>query len=133
MKRLVLLAGLLICLLCPSLALAAETSSDKMILDWTTTKVWVSGESLCVSGTFVNKRSDLTITKLNDFLLRLRYTDKDGKEQVFEGRPVKLPLCKIPASSSKKLNLVFGKFDSEIHNWVTTQSYQFTYINGARF
>lgn len=134
MKRVFLLITLLLVLMCPALAGAAEVSSDKMILDWTTTKVWVNGGELCVSGNFVNKRSDLTITKLNDFVIRVSYTDKDGQQKQFTGRPVKLPLCKIGAGGSRKLNFNFGKFDSEaINNWLTTQTYTFTYINGARF
>lgn len=134
MKRIFLLVTLVLALMCPALAGAAEVSSDKMILDWTTSKVWVNGGELCVSGTFVNKRSDLTITKLNDFVMRVSYTDKDGQAKQFVGKPVKLPMCKIGAGSSRKLNFNFGKFDSEaINNWLTTQTYTFTYINGARF
>ena len=134
MKRVFLLITLLLALMCPALAGAAEISSDRMILDWTTSKVWVNGGELCVTGTFVNKRSDLTITKLNDFVMRITYTDKDGQTKQFMGKPVKLPLCKINASGSRKMNFNFGKIEAEAtNNWVTAQSYTFTYINGARF
>lgn len=134
MKRIFLLITLLLAWMCPALAGAAETSSDRMILDWTTSKVWVNAGELCVTGTFVNKRSDLTITKLNDFVMRVTYTDKDGTQKQFIGRPVKYPLCKISAGGSRKLNLNFGKIDSlATNNWVTAQEYTFTYINGARF
>lgn len=134
MKRVFLLITLLLALMCPALAGAAETSGDRMILDWTTSKVWVNGGELCVTGTFVNKRSDLTITKLNDFVMRVTYTDKDGQTKQFTGKPVKLPLCKINASGSRKMNFNFGKIEAEAtNNWVTAQSYTFTYINGARF
>ena len=134
MKRVFLLITLLLALMCPALAGAAEISSDRMILDWTTSKVWVNGGELCVTGTFVNKRSDLTITKLNDFVMRVTYTDKDGQTKQFMGKPVKLPLCKINASGSRKMNFNFGKIEAEAtNNWVTAQSYTFTYINGARF
>lgn len=134
MKRVFLLITLLLALMCPAFAGAAETSSDRMILDWTTSKVWVNGGELCVTGTFVNKRSDLTITKLNDFVMRVTYTDKDGQTKQFTGKPVKLPLCKINASGSRKMNFNFGKIETEAtNNWVTAQSYTFTYINGARF
>lgn len=96
--------------------------------------MWVDGGDLCVTGTFVNKRSDLTITKLNDFIMRVTYTDKNGEKKQFTGRPVKFPLCKIAANGSRKLNLNFGKFaDDTVGNWVTAQMYTFTYINGARF
>ena len=80
------------------------------------------------------KRSDLTITKLNDFNMRVTYTDKNGEQKQFTGRQVKFPLCKIPARGSRDLNLNFGKFaDETVSNWVTAQTYTFTYINGARF
>ncbi len=134
MKKVFLLLTMLLALMCPALAGAAETSSDRMILDWTTSKVWVDGGDLCVTGTFVNKRSDLTITKLNDFIMRVTYTDKNGEKKQFTGRPVKFPLCKIAANGSRRLNLNFGKFaDDTVSNWVTSQIYTFTYINGARF
>lgn len=131
MKKIYLL--LLLLIMIPSFAFAAEVSSDKMILDWTTTKVWRSGEDLCVTGTFVNKRSDLTITKLNDFIMRVVFTDKDGSKKQFTGRPIKIPICKIPANGYRKMNFNFGKFDHEINDWVTAQEYTFSYINGARF
>ena len=45
-----------------------------------------------------------------------------------------MSLCKIPAKASRKLNLNFGPFaDDSVSNWVTAQTYTFTYINGARF
>ena len=52
MKRIIMLLTLILALMCPALA-GAEVSSDKMILDWTTSKVWVNGGDLCVTGTFV--------------------------------------------------------------------------------
>ena len=54
MKRIFMLLTLILALMCPALAGAAEVSSDRMILDWTTSKVWVNGGELCVTGTFVN-------------------------------------------------------------------------------
>ena len=88
----------------------------------------------CYIITLVNKRNDVAITKLNEFIMRVTYTDKNGERKQFLGRPVKFPLCKIPARRSRKLNLNFGKFaDESVGNWVTAQTYTFTYINGARF
>lgn len=133
MKKIYVMLTLLLVLMCPAFASAAEVSGDKMILDWTTSKVWVSGGDLCVTGTFVNKRSDLTITKLNDFVMRVTYTDENGEQQQFTGKPIKLPLCKIGAGASRKLNFNFGKFAHTVNNWVTAQEYTFSYINGARF
>ena len=87
MKRIFMLLTLILALMCPALA-GAEVSSDKMILDWTTSKVWVNGGELCVTGTFVNKRNDVAITKLNEFIMRVTYTDKNGERKQFLGRPV---------------------------------------------
>ena len=65
---------------------------------------------------------------------RYHHTDKNGERKQFLGRPVKFPICKIPANGSRKLNLNFGPFaDDSVNNWVTAQTYTFTYINGARF
>ena len=67
---------------------AAEISSDKMILEWNTAKVQISGGNLCVNGTMTNKSNGLTIIQLNDFIMRVTYTDKDGQQKKFIGRPV---------------------------------------------
>lgn len=48
------------------MAFAAEHSADTMILDWRTEKVWMEHGELCVRGTFYNRRSDLTVTKLDE-------------------------------------------------------------------
>lgn len=133
MKKIYLLAAMLLLLLCPSFAAASEVSSDKMIMDWTTSKVWMVGENLCIRGTFVNKRSDLTVTKLNEFNVRITFTKEDGTEYQFVGQPVKLPMCKVLPSGSKALTLNFGKFDGTWKKWVTAQDFVFTYIDGARF
>ena len=46
----------------PTVSFATETSSDTMILEWKTYKVWKDGENLCMSGEFENLRNDLKIT-----------------------------------------------------------------------
>lgn len=133
MKKLFLIIAMLLLVMCPSIGSAAETSSDRMILEWTTNKVWVNNGELCVTGTFVNKRSDLTVTKLNDFVLILNYERADGTPAQFVGKPKKLPMCKVIPKSSKRINFNFGEFTDEVKNWVTSQNYVFTYINGARW
>ena len=132
MKRIVSLAFLVLIMVIPNLMHASEISNDKMILEWNTSKVWISGENLCVNGTMTNKRDDLTITKLNDFVIRISFTDENGQKQIFAGRPLKLPICKISANSSRKLNFNFGKYDHSIKDCITSQEYTFTYIKGAR-
>ena len=57
MKRIFMLLTLILALMCPALAGASEISSDKMILDWTTSKVWVNGGELCVTGTQIKMAS----------------------------------------------------------------------------
>lgn len=133
MRMYVLAVALLVLAFCPAGVSAAEVSSDKMLLDWQTSKVWLSNGELCVAGTFTNKRDDLTVTKLNDFHVKIFFTKEDGSAYQFEGRPIKLPMCKIPASGTKKLTLNFGKFDGQWKSWVTSQTYVFTYINGSRW
>mgnify|MGYP007028779265 CR=1 FL=1 len=133
MKKIFVIIAMILFVMCPSVGMSAERSSDKMILEWTTNKVWVNNGELCVTGTFVNKRNDLTITKLNDFVLVLNYERADGTPAQFVGKPQKLPICKVMPLKSRKLNFNFGKFNDEVKNWVTTQNYVFTYINGARW
>lgn len=59
MKRIFMLLTLILALMCPALAGASEISSDK---DFGLDNIQgrVNGGELCVTGTFVNKRSDLT-------------------------------------------------------------------------
>ena len=61
------------------MAFAAEHSADTMILDWRTEKVWMEHGELCVRGTFYNRRSDLTVTKLDEMILQITFTGTDGK------------------------------------------------------
>ena len=125
---------ILLLILCPvNGTMAAEVSDDPMMLEWTTTKIWVTKGELFVVGNFVNQREDITITKLNAFNIRITFTRDDGTTYQFVGAPKKLPLCKIPAGGSKQLTLNFGPFDDSWRTWVTAQDYAFSYINGARW
>ena len=112
---------------------AAEISDDPMILEWTTTKVWLSGGELCVSGTFENRRDDITVTALNDFTMQITFTRADGTTYQFIGTPKRLPMCKVPAGETKRLTLNFGSFEGQWKTWSTEQNYAFSYINGARW
>ncbi|WP_314905131.1 hypothetical protein [Selenomonas artemidis] len=113
--------------------MAAEVSGDSMMLEWTTTKVWLSGGDLCVSGTFENRRDDITVTALNDFTMQITFTRADGTTYQFIGTPKRLPMCKVPAGETKRLTLNFGSFEGQWKTWVTEQNYEFSYINGARW
>ncbi len=111
----------------------AELSSDTMILGWSTSKVWLDKGNLCVRGSFYNKRSDLTITKLNDFSMRITFTRADGTKDVFTGRPKKIPMLKLPAGGMKSVTLNFGSYERTWSDWNTVEEYSFTYVHGMRW
>ncbi|EKU72238.1 hypothetical protein [Selenomonas sp. F0473] len=112
---------------------AAEVSDDPMMLEWTTTKVWISGGELCASGIFENRRDDVTVTGLNNFTMQITFTRDDGTTHQFVGTPKRLPMCKVPAGEMKRLTFNFGSFDDRWKTWVTEQNYEFSYINGAKW
>lgn len=114
-------------------AQAAEISSDTMILDWSTNKVWIDHGNLCVRGTFYNKRSDLTVTKLNSMTMKIIFTKSDGSKSEFSGKPVKLPMLKIGAGGSKAVTLNFGPYEGTWSSWNTDEYYEFSYIPGSRW
>lgn len=129
---LVLLMGLF-CLIPAMYSSAAMQSSDSMILDWKAQKVWVDKGDLCVRGTFTNKRDDLSITKLNDFTIRINFTREDGTQYQFIGKAQKIPMVKLAAGKSRTVTMNFGPFDGEWKSWVSTEDYVFTYIYGSRW
>ena len=112
---------------------AAEISSDTMILDWSTNKVWIDHGNLCVRGTFYNKRSDLTVTKLNSMTMKIIFTKSDGSQSEFSGKPVKMPMLKIGAGGSKTVTLNFGPYEGTWSSWNTDEYYEFSYIPGSRW
>ena len=104
-----------------------------LYIDWSTNKVWLDKGNLCVRGTFYNKHSDLTITKLDDMSMRIIFTKADGTKEVFTGKPQKLPMLKIPAGGSKAVTLNFGPYSGTWSAWNTEEEYDFSYIPGARW
>ena len=94
---------------------------------------WMEHGELCVRGTFYNRRSDLTVTKLDEMILQITFTGTDGKTFQFIGRPKRLPMLKLPANGSKKVTFNFGPFAGEWKDWVTKEDYSFSYINGSRW
>ncbi len=120
----------MILLLLPTLVFAADTSSDKLILDYKPYKVWVDGGDLCMSGEFTNLRDDLAITKLNNFTAIITFNKSDGSQYQFIGSPTKLPMFKIAANGSKKVTFNLGKFDGQFDKWNVDQTYTFSYIKG---
>lgn len=112
---------------------AAETSSDQMILEWHTNKVWINNGELCVTGMFVNRRNDLTITKITDLNMEFIFFKDDGSKYTCTKKPVKIPMCKISANSSKRITFNFGKFDSSWNRWIVVPEYTFMYVHGVRW
>ena len=96
-------------------------------------KVWMEHGELCVRGTFYNRRSDLTVTKLDEMILQITFTGTDGKTFQFIGHPKRLPMLKLPANGSKKVTFNFGPFSGEWKDWATKEDYSFSYINGSRW
>lgn len=133
MRKVLITLTMFIVLLIPNIGTAAEVSADQMILEWKSSKVWMDNGDLCVTGTFVNRRTDLTITKLNDFSMKFIFIKEDGGKEVYQGKPIKLPFLKIPANGSKRITMNFGKYDGTWKSWVTNAEYVFTYVHGLRW
>ena len=133
MKKYFMTLVMTIAMIISSVCMAAEISSDKMSLDWTTNKVWMVGDELCAQGTWVNKRADWRITEINDFTMQFVFTKDDGTKYVYIAKPKELPLCKIGQNGSKKITLNFGKFEGTWKKWVTKQDYTYSYQEGMRW
>lgn len=118
-------------LLSPSVH-AAEQSSDPMVLEWTTTRVWISKGELCAAGQFVNHREDIMVTGLNAFTMEITFHRADGSSDTFVGSPKQLPLCRIPAGGTRRVTLNFGPFDGQWKSWTTQEVYTFFYIDEMR-
>ena len=118
-------------LLSPSVH-AVEQSSDPMVLEWTTTRVWISKGELCAAGQFVNHREDIMVTGLNAFTMEITFHRADGSSDTFVGSPKQLPLCRIPAGGTRRVTLNFGPFDGQWKSWTTQEVYTFSYIDEMR-
>ena len=119
-------------LLSPSVH-AAEQSSDPMVLEWTTTRVWISKGELCAAGQFVNHREDIMVTGLNAFTMEITFHRADGSSDTFVGSPKQLPLCRIPAGGTRRMTLNFGPFDGQWKSWTTQEVYTFSYVDEMRW
>ena len=112
---------------------AAEQSSDPMVLEWTTTRVWISKGELCAAGQFVNHREDIMVTGLNAFTMEITFHRADGLSDTFVGSPKQLPLCRIPAGGTRRVTLNFGPFDGQWKSWTTQEVYTFSYVDEMRW
>lgn len=130
MRRLLMILYLLIILVLPMGCYAAEVSSDKMIMEWTSSKVWINKGELLVMGSFINKRDDLTITKINYVDMKFIFQRQDGSTYIYQAKPKKIPFCRLPAGGRKKFTLNFGKYEDSWSKWVTNAEVVFTYKEG---
>ncbi len=121
----------ILCLVVPTMASAAEKSSDTMILDFEADKIWMDKGDLCMRATFYNKRHDLTITKLNDLTVTINFKQKDGKVLVYTAKPKKKPMMKLNAGASKSVMMNLGPFSGDWDGWTADAEYTFTYISGS--
>ena len=131
MKKYLSICIVLLVITAASFVYAAEKSSDKMILEWKPEKVWLNKNELCMVGEFTNKRRDLTITRLEDFVTEITFSGNDGSSHNFIGKPKKMPLLKIEGTGSKKVTFNFGAFEGTVGKWVTSEHYIFTYVDKA--
>jgi len=131
MKKVLFIVTMLLALVLPMGCFAAEISDDKMILEWTSSKVWVDKGELLAMGTFNNKRDDLTINKINAINMKFLFQRHDGSTYTYYAKPQKIPFCKLPAKGSKKTTLNFGKFSDTWAKWVTNAEIVFTYTEGV--
>ena len=129
MNRWKIILIVLLVVVAASFVNAAEKSSDKMILEWKPEKVWLNKNELCMVGTFTNKRGDLTITRLDDFITEITFSGSDGSSDNFIGKPKRMPLLKIEGTGSKKVTFNFGAFEGTVGKWVTSENYVFTYTD----
>ena len=80
LKKIVTIFILITALLGFAVVSASDVSSNKMILEWKTSKIWLNNGELCIMGDFTNRRSDLTVTKLNSFIVKIMFNKSDGSK-----------------------------------------------------
>lgn len=106
-------------------AFADYVSTDKLELEYVPTKVWKSGNNLCVTGTFRNIKRDRLITKIISFRPNITFKRADGTVYEFSGLPIKYPLCRLQAGEQRTVTYNFGNFDDNWHSWVADPSYEY--------
>lgn len=128
MKKLLAIVTVVFLFVFVESAMAAETSTDKLVLTWNTEKVWMDKGNLCMQGTFRNTRSDINITALNHFVTRITFTRSDGKKEAYTCEPLQLPTCNIPAGGSRRMSFKLGAYTGgPWSKWVTEEEYLYTY------
>lgn len=133
LKKIVTIFILITALLGFAVVSASDVSLNKMILEWKTSKIWLNNGELCIMGDFTNRRSDLTVTKLNSFIVKIMFNKSDGSKYEFIGSPAKIPLCKVLPNESKRVSFNLGEFTGEWSSWITEQDYTFTYLRNSHW
>lgn len=108
-------------------AYADEFSDNTQELVFTPSKVWKSGNNLCVTGTFYNTKSDRLIVKIKSFNPNITFKKADGSSFEFTNEPIKFPLCTIKPGTSKTITYNFGEFNEEWDSWTADPRYVYQY------
>lgn len=108
-------------------AYADEFSDNTQELVFTPSKVWKSGNNLCVTGTFYNTKSDRLIVKIKSFNPNITFKKADGSSVEFTNEPIKFPLCTIKPGTSKTITYNFGEFNEEWDSWTADPRYVYQY------
>ncbi|MCQ2373372.1 MAG: hypothetical protein MJ050_04770 [Phascolarctobacterium sp.] len=108
-------------------AYADYLSEDTLELEFTPTKVWMSGKNLCMTGTYHNVKMDRLVTKVVKFNPNITFKRADGTEYEFTAAPIKYPLCRLTAGEKRTLTYNFGEFNDTWHSWVADPRYEYQY------
>lgn len=134
MKKILFVMMCVLCLIPWFSSSAAQVSSNPMLLEWSSEKIWVSQGNLYVSGTFTNKTKDLTVTKLNSLTMTVYLTRPDGTQFGVTRKPTALPLARIPSRRSKEVILNLGPVVDGLtwNHWRTEETYSFTLVRATK-
>lgn len=128
MKRVFLFLCMIVCIFSFNLQAFADTISNDMVsLEFTATKIWYSGNDLCMTGSFSNTRGDWMITKIVEFDPNVVFTKDNGEKEELHAKPIKFPMCKIEGYGSKKVTFNFGPLEHKWKSWVAKPNYTYQY------
>lgn len=106
---------------------ADEISDNTMELVFTPSKVWKSGDNLCLTGIFHNVKTDRLIVKITSFNPNITFKKVDGSSFEFTKEPIKFPLCTLKPGASKVITYNFGEFKEEWDSWNADPQYVYQY------
>lgn len=106
---------------------ADETSDNTLELTFTPSKVWKSGNNLCITGTFYNTKTDRLVVKIKNFNPNITFKRIDGSSFEFTKEPIKYPLCTLKPGASKVITYNLGEFSEEWQSWNADPKYIYQY------